>query len=233
MLPALASLGRFPLPPQSLSLRRPRACPASPPDDSTRRIQLLVGRLLDSTRVRASSLLAPSIAQTFKYAADCCSRTFARACNFRATKYYSPDNHQPELEYVPYHRSCVSSSRIHCCIFGTRLIPLRLAESARRAAEGFVGRPCYGKFHGSFRQRSGGHLSGSSLRSGRARSRPSGRVPDVKKLDHRLQSDHSLVRTLCQPDDRRSNGDRDIRRPEWSPDKGARHGDFPAHLNCT
>jgi hypothetical protein len=105
------------------------------PDDGTRRIQLLVGRLLDSTRVRASSLLAPSIAQTFKYAADCCSRTFARACNFRVTKYYSPDNHQPELEYVPYHRSCVSSSRIHCCIFGARLIPLRLAESAGRAAE--------------------------------------------------------------------------------------------------
>jgi hypothetical protein len=31
------------------------------------------------------------------------------------------------------------------------------------AAEDFGGRPCYGKFHGSFRQRSGGHLSGSSL----------------------------------------------------------------------
>jgi hypothetical protein len=30
-------------------------------------------------------------------------------------------------------------------------------------AEGFGGRPCYGKFHRSFHQQPGGHLSGSSL----------------------------------------------------------------------
>jgi hypothetical protein len=134
-------------------------------------------------------------------------------------------------ENVPYHRHFVSSSRIHCCIFGARLIPLRLAESAGCAAEGFVGRPCYGKFRGSFRQRSGGHLSGSSLRSGRARSRPSRRVPDVKELDHRLQSDHGLAWTLRQPDDRCRERNNDIRRAERPRGKGARHGSFPAHLN--
>jgi hypothetical protein len=153
-----------------------------------------------------------------------------RLATFASPNTIPTGNHQSGVQYVPHHRSCVSSSRIHC-IFGARLVPLRLAESAGRAAEGFVGRPCYGKFHGSFRQRSGGHLSGSSLRSGRARSRPSGRVPDVRELDHRLQSDHGLVWTLCQPDDRCHKRDRDIRRPQWSPDKGARHGNFPAHLS--
>jgi hypothetical protein len=52
-----------------------------------------------------------------------------------------------------------------------------------------------------------------------------------RELDHRLQSDHGLVWTLCQPDDRCHKRDRDIRRPQWSPDKGARHGNFPAHLS--
>jgi len=66
------------------------------------------------------------------------------------------------VEYVPYHRRSVSSSRIHCCVFGPRLVPVRLAESAGRAAEGFGGRPC-GKFHRSLYQRSGGHLSRSPL----------------------------------------------------------------------
>ena len=46
-----------------------------------------------------------------------------------------------------------------------------------------------------------------------------------------MQSDHGLVRTLCQPDDRCHKRDRDIRRPEWPRDKGERHGDFPSHLN--
>ena len=46
-----------------------------------------------------------------------------------------------------------------------------------------------------------------------------------------MQSDHGLVRTLCQPDNRCHKRDRDIRRPEWPRDKGARHGGFPAHLN--
>jgi len=141
------------------------------------------------------------------------------------------DNHQPGVDDVSYYRGSVSSSRIRCCRFRARLVPLRLAESARRAAEGLGGRSCYGKFHGSFRQRSGGHLSGSSLRSGRARSRPSGRVPDLEELDARLQSDHGLVWTLCQPDDRCHERDRDIRRSKWPRGKGARHGSFPAHLS--
>jgi hypothetical protein len=53
----------------------------------------------------------------------------------------------------------------------------------------------------------------------------------LEELDARLQSDHGLVRTLCQPDNRCHKRDRDIRRPEWPRDKGARHGGFPAHLN--
>jgi hypothetical protein len=102
-----------------------------------------------------------------------------------------------EVKYVSYHRSSVSSYRVYCCIFGAGLIPLGLAKSAGRGAEGFGGGPRYGKFLGSIRQRSSGHLSGGTLRSRRARSRSSGCIPDVEELDDRLQSDHGLVWTLC------------------------------------
>jgi hypothetical protein len=158
-------------------------------------------------------------------------KTLPVALRLSHDKILSAHNHQTGVEYVPYHRGSVSSSRIRCRIFSARLVPLGLAKSAGRAAEGFGGRSCYRKFHRNFHQRSGGHLSGRSLRSGGPRSRLSGRVPDVQELDVRLQSDHGLVRTLCQPDDRCHQRDRDIRRPGWPRGKGARHGSFPAHLN--
>jgi hypothetical protein len=91
--------------------------------------------------------------------------------------------------------------------------------------------PATGNFHGSFCQRAGGHLSRSSLQSSRARSRPSGRIPDLEELDDRLQSDHGLVWTLCQPDDPRHERDRDIRGAKRSCGQSARHGSFPAHLS--
>jgi hypothetical protein len=90
-------------------------------------------------------------------------------------------------------------SHIHCYIFGAGLIPLGLAKPAGRVTEGFGGRPHYGKFHGSIRQWSSGHLSGGTIRSHRARSRSSARIPDLKELDDRLQSDHGLVWTFCEP----------------------------------
>src|SRR5947199_9497888 len=70
-----------------------------------------------------------------------------------------------------------------------------------------------------------------SLRSGKARSRPAGRIPDLEELDDRLQSDHGLVWTLCQPDNPRHERDRDIRGAERSCGQSARHGSFPAHLS--
>jgi len=156
---------------------------------------------------------------------SCGLATFARQNSIRQT------TTSRKVKYVPYHRSSVSSYRVHCCIFGAGVIPLGLAKSAGRGAEGFGGRPRYGKFHGSIRQWSGGHLSGGTLRSRRTRSRSSGRIPDVEELDDRLQSDHGLVWTLCQPDNRCRKRDHDIRRSRWPRGKGARHGSFPAHLN--
>ena len=138
---------------------------------------------------------------------------------------------QNGVDDASYHRGSVSSSRIRCCRFRASLVLFHLAESARRTAESRGGRSRYGKFHGSFCQRSGGHLSRSSLRSGRARSRPSGRIPDLEELDDRLQSDHGLVWTLCQPDNPRHERDRDIRGAERSCGQSARHGSFPAHLS--
>ena len=46
-----------------------------------------------------------------------------------------------------------------------------------------------------------------------------------------LQSDHGLVWTLCQPDDRCHKRYRHIRCAKRPRGKGARHGSFPAHLN--
>src|SRR5947208_11481266 len=123
------------------------------------------------------------------------------ARTYSSTSPQSTDNYQPGVDDVSYHYGSVSSSRLRCCRFRARLVPLPLAESARRAAEDLGGRSRLGKFHRSFRERSDGHLPGSSLRSSRACSRPSGRVPDLEELDDRLQSDHGLVWTLCQPDD--------------------------------
>jgi hypothetical protein len=135
-------------------------------------------------------------------------------------------------------RRCFVSSRL-CFFFSHPLLPLprkacsppfgRVSEA--RCSEGLGGRSCYGKFHGSFGQRSGRDLSRSSLRSGRARSRPSGHVPDLEELDDRLQSDHGLVWTLCQPDDPCHERHRDIPRAKRPRGKGARHGSFPANVS--
>ena len=153
------------------------------------------------------------------------------ARTYSSTSPQSTDNYQPGVDDVSYHYGSVSSSRLRCCRFRARLVPIPLAESARRAAEDLGSRSRYGKFHGSFCQRSGGHLSRSSLRSGRARSRPSGRIPDLEELDDRLQSDHGLVWTLCQPDDPCHERGRDIRVAKRPRGKSARHGSFPAHLS--
>src|SRR5438034_1930863 len=104
------------------------------------------------------------------------------ARTYSSTSPQSTDNYQPGVDDVSYHYGSVSSSRLRCCRFRARLVPLPLAESARRAAEGLGESIPQGKFHRSFRERSGGHLPGSSLRSSRACSRPSGRV-DAKRLE--------------------------------------------------
>jgi len=74
-------------------------------------------------------------------------------------------------------------------------------------------------------------MSGCSLSAGGTNSWPSGRIPDIEKLDVGLPSDHGRVRALCQPDDRSDKMGRNIRRSKWSPGQGARHRGLHAHLN--
>jgi hypothetical protein len=138
-----------------------------------------------------------------------------------------------EVKYVSYYCSSVSSCSVHCCIFGAGLVPLRLARSAGLAPEGFGGRPCYRKFHRSLHQQPWRPMSGCSLSAGRTSSWPSGRIPDIEKLDVGLPGDHSRVRTFCQPDHHSHKMDRNIRGPKWPSRQGARRRDFPAHLNET
>jgi hypothetical protein len=76
-------------------------------------------------------------------------------------------------------------------------------------------------------------MSGCSLSAGGTSSWPSGRIPDIEKLDVGLPSDHGRVRTFCQPDDRSDKMERNIRGSKWPSRQGARRRDLPAHLNET
>ena len=76
-------------------------------------------------------------------------------------------------------------------------------------------------------------MSGRSLRYGGGCSRPSRRIPDVEKLDVRLQHERGLVRALCQPDDHCRKMGRDTWCAGWPRGKDTRHGGFPAYLNET
>src|SRR5262245_33891822 len=66
-----------------------------------------------------------------------CGIARATPCGCRMFKYHLQTPTNLEEEYVQYHRRFTSSCCIRCCVFGPRLVPLRLAESAWRAAEGF------------------------------------------------------------------------------------------------
>jgi hypothetical protein len=76
-------------------------------------------------------------------------------------------------------------------------------------------------------------MSGCSLSAGGTSSWPSGRIPDIEKLDFRvgLPSDHGRVRTFYQPDYCSHKMDRNIRRSKRPSRQGTRHRDLPAHLN--
>ena len=85
-----------------------------------------------------------------------------------------------------------------------------------------------GAFSGVFPQQPDQSMSGRSLRYGRGRSRPSRRIPDVEKLDVRLQHKRGLVRALCQPDNHCRTMGRDRARPRG---QGTRQRGFPPALN--
>ena len=110
---------------------------------------------------------------------------------------------------------------------GARLVTVRLAERERCAPEGCTsGRRR--SLQRSLPQQPDQSMSGRSLRYGRGRSRPSRRIPDVEKLDDRLQHERGLVRALCQPENHCRTMGRDRAR---SRGQDTRQRGFPPALN--
>ena len=132
-----------------------------------------------------------------------------------------------EAEHVPNHRRIVSCHGIHCCVLGARLVTVRLAEREWCASEGCAsGR--WRSLQRSLPQQPDQSMSSRSLRYGGGCSRPSRRIPDVEKLDVRLQHERGLVRALCQPDNHCRTMGRDRARPRG---QSTRQRGFPPALN--
>jgi hypothetical protein len=147
------------------------------------------------------------------------------SCNLH-TRGQSVQQHGEKQRNVPGHRRIISCHGIHCCVLGARLVAVGLAERARCAPEGFAsGRRR--SLQRSLPQRSDQSMSGRTLRYGRGRSRPSRQIPDVKRLDVRLQHRRGLVRALCQPDNHGRTMGRD--RARWR-GQDTRHRGFPPNL---